>query len=272
MPELKLLPQTTVRFREWPLLAPSAVLILVHGLGAHTGRWDFLAEYFLDKNVACYAIALKGFGETGGLEGQIDSFKLYYRDLQQLSSFLRSKYPGKKLFLVGESLGGLICFLSGVLIPHVADGVICISPAFKSKLRFSPLDYLKMYFALVFSPQKGFPTPFTSAMCTRDVEYQKKMDADSREIRTSSVDLLFQIVWEQVHARWLANRMKLPVLFLLAGQDYLVRPEESKKVFAHIESKDKQLIEYPEMYHALSIDVGRGKVFEDIWKWVNARK
>jgi alpha-beta hydrolase superfamily lysophospholipase len=271
MTEIKTLPQSDIRYREWPLLDPTAVLILVHGLGAHTERWEYLAQFFIEQNIASYAIALKGFGEAPGLEGQIDSFQVYYKELQQISSFIRSKFPNKKIFVVGESLGGLIGFLSGILIPHICDGLVCISPAFKSALKFSPLDYLKMYWALVFNASRGFPTPFSASMLTRDAEYQKKMESDPREIRTSSVELLFQIVWEQVHARWLTNRLRLPVLFQLAGSDSVVRSDESKKVFAKIEGKDKQLIEYPGMMHALSIEVGKEKVFEDMGKWIKAR-
>ena len=35
--------------------------------------------------------------------------------------------------------------------------------------------------------------------------------------------------------------------------------------------EDKQLIEYPEMFHALSIDLDREKVFADILNWVERR-
>ncbi len=271
MNELKTLPQTDIRYRDWPLPDPSAVLLLVHGLGAHTERWEFLARFFLEQNIASFAIALKGFSEAVMLEGQIDSFQVYYKDMQRSSSYLRDKYPNKKIFMVGESLGGLGSFLAAILVPHICDGLVCLSPAFKSALKYKPLDYLKMYWSLIFNASRGFETPFSSSMLTRDAEYQRKMEADPRELRTTSVELLFQIVWEQVHARWLANRLRIPVLFQLAGKDTVVRSEESKKVFAKIESKDKQLIEYPELHHALSIEVGKEKVFEDMGKWMKAR-
>jgi alpha-beta hydrolase superfamily lysophospholipase len=67
------------------------------------------------------------------------------------------------------------------------------------------------------------------------------------------------------------NQLKTPVLFLLAGKDLLVDPRESESVFKKLKIKDKTLIKYPEMLHALSIDLGREKVFEDIFSWLTKR-
>nr|MBC8428746.1 alpha/beta hydrolase [FCB group bacterium] len=53
--------------------------------------------------------------------------------------------------------------------------------------------------------------------------------------------------------------------------DTLVDPKASKSVFKGLKHKDKKLIEYPEMYHALSIDIGRETVFNDILKWIVER-
>jgi len=45
----------------------------------------------------------------------------------------------------------------------------------------------------------------------------------------------------------------------------------SEKVFRGLKTKDKKIIMYPEMYHALSIELAREKVFEDILRWLIKR-
>ncbi|MCK7489600.1 MAG: lysophospholipase [Anaerotruncus sp.] len=65
--------------------------------------------------------------------------------------------------------------------------------------------------------------------------------------------------------------LTVPVLFLVPGDDRLVDERAGRRLFAKIALADKTLIEYPDMLHALSIDVGRDKVFADIAAWAGPR-
>lgn len=265
MPELQ-------PFRRWGPSNPKAILLLVYGLGAHTGRWEFLANFFSQKGYASYAVELRGFGESQDLpRGHVDSLKIYYRDIRQLVALIQKEHPGKKIFVLGESLGGLISYMTAHLYPEHFAGLIAISPYFKSSLKLPLYEYLLIFLSLLYNPRKLFPIPFNAAMLTRDPEHQKVIENDPRELRFSSSGLLFMILVEQLRAKRLAKSIQLPVLFLLAGKDLLVDPRESKTIFERLKIADKTLLEYPEMLHALSIDRGREKVFSDILGWLEKR-
>ena len=75
--------KTGIMYRLWEHPDPEAVLLLVHGLGAHSGRWDPLSEYFLKNNISSYALELKGFGSTEGPRGHIDTFATYFNDINR---------------------------------------------------------------------------------------------------------------------------------------------------------------------------------------------
>lgn len=245
--------------------------MLVHGLGAHTGRWEFLSRFFLQNNISSYAIELKGFGETKDLKGHIDSFRIYFRDIRSLCNIITKENKAKKVFLVGESVGALISFLTAIEEPDLFDGLICISPAFANSLEATPFTYVKTLLPLIYDPKKQFNIPFDSKMCTRDVDYQKVMDADPREHRLATSKFIFKLMIAQARCNFLKNNVKIPVLFLLSGEDKLVDPEASKRIFKGLKTEDKTIIQYPDMYHALSIDLGREQVFGDILKWVRER-
>jgi alpha-beta hydrolase superfamily lysophospholipase len=108
-------------------------------------------------------------------------------------------------------------------------------------------------------------------MCTRDAAYQEVMDNCSDEVRVASLKLLVSALGEQMGASRRAKGHGVPALFLLAGMDELVDPRASRKVFAKLGADDKTLIEYPEMRHALSIELDRERVFEDILAWAEQR-
>jgi len=258
-------------YKKWTTNNPDSVLLLVHGMGAHSARWNFLADFFIKNNISSYSIELKGFGETPGLKGHIDSFKIYYKDILELLEIIKKENPGKNVFLLSESMGSLIAFMMAIKHPSLFDGLICISPAFANGMKIEIPDTIKMVMAAIYNPKKQFTIPFNSQMCTRDVEYQKIMDSNPLEHRLASARLLINIIFEQIRSNLLKNKINIPVLFLLAGKDMLVSPKASRAIFKGLKINDKTLIEYPEMYHALSIELGREKVFQDILDWIKKR-
>jgi alpha-beta hydrolase superfamily lysophospholipase len=64
-------------FRRWASPPVKAVFILVHGLGAHSARWDFLASFLAGNGYASYGIEPKGFGRTPKRpRGHVDSYRV----------------------------------------------------------------------------------------------------------------------------------------------------------------------------------------------------
>jgi alpha-beta hydrolase superfamily lysophospholipase len=263
---------TDFLYRRWDASPAKAVFLLVHGLGAHTARWDFLASYFAARGFPSYALELRGFGRTPERpRGHVDSFRLYDRDILALRRLIEIEYPGCKVFLLGESLGGLIVFNLAARNPEEFAGQVLIAPSFKNGMKFPLSAYLTLVTHLLVQPRRTVAVPFTSAMCTRDAEYQAIMDANPDELRVASLKLLMGTLGEQRRARRTAAATAVPVLFLVPGDDLLVDEKAGRKIFAKLGPADKTIIEYPDMRHALSIERGREGVFEDILGWMEKR-
>jgi len=263
---------TDFLYRRWDAPSARAVFLLVHGLGAHTTRWRFLADHFAARGFPSYALELRGFGRTPERpRGHIDSFRIYDRDILALRRLIGTEYPGRKVILLGESLGGLIVFNLAVRYPEEFAGQVLIAPAFKNGMKFPLSAYLTLVSRIFFQPRKTVSVPFTSAMCTRDPDYQAVMDANPDEVRVASLKLLMNTTGEQRRARKTAAATTVPLLFLVPGDDRLVDERAGKKFYARIGPADKTLIDYPDMLHALSIDRGRERVFDDILAWVDQR-
>ncbi|MFA5839871.1 MAG: lysophospholipase [Candidatus Margulisiibacteriota bacterium] len=259
-------------YRKWTINNPRAVLLLIHGIGAHSARWNFFADYFCQKGFASYALELPGFGQTPNHpRGHVDSFNLYYQDIQNLLGMIKRDYPDRKVFIVGESMGGLIAFLAASKYKDQFAGQILLSPAFQNGMKFPFSAYLTLIANALINPKKSIKLPFTSAMVTRDVAYQKVMDNNPDELRYASVKILLNILFAQIKAKRIAKKTTTPSLFLLSLQDQLVNAKASQKMFSRLTIKDKSLIEYPAMLHALYIDLDREKVFANILNWLEKR-
>jgi len=260
----------TIGYRRWCAPDPKCVLILVHGLGAHGGRWEAFGDFLANRGISAYAIELRASGSAAPA-GQHENLRLYRDRVLRLFGIASRENPGKKVFLVGESMGAIVSFLLCVDRPGLAGGLVCISPAFAAGRSVTPKDYLRVLASLLYRPEKECALPFDSSMCTRDIEERERLDHDPHEYRAASSRVLFEVALAQIRARSVGKRMLTPVVFLLAGEDRIADTGAAQAVFRGLAVRDKTLIEFPGMYHSLSIELGKEKVFEEIVKWVEER-
>ena len=260
-----------INYRQWGVSEPKAILLLVHGLGTHGGRWEAMADFFVKKNISSYAIELGNPNQPDGLERRPNYINNYHTDILSLYKIVTANNPSKKIFLVGESMGALVSFSLASCNAGLFAGLICISPAFANKLKASASDYLKIAASIFYNSKKCIDIPIDSSICTRDIEFRKNMDSDPMEYKSAPPKLLLDILLAQMGVNELKNKMNTPVLFLTAGADMVADPKMARKIFDSLALKDKKIIEYPDMYHSLSIELGRETVFEDILKWVEDR-
>jgi len=260
-----------ILYRQWGSSSPRAAMLLVHGLGGHSNNWEFVAKFLMEHGITSYAIELKGFGNTEGVKGHINSLNVYIKDTRRLYNIIRKEHRRLPVFIAGESMGGLIGFLTVIRKPRLFRGLVCMAPGFASRLKFSAMEYLKMISARLYNSKKQFLMPFTSDMCTRDPECKKIIDNDKLEHKFATPGLLQSILLGQLSSMMSKHKVRTDTLFLLAGSDTFVSSEASKKIFKGIKFKHKDIIEYPEMRHSLTMELGREKVFADLLKWLEKR-
>ena len=83
-------------------------ILLIHGLGEHSGRYKEFAEFFIKNGIGVYALDLQGHGKSDGKRGHIKSFEEYLESVESSLIFIRKKFLETPIILFGHSLGGLI--------------------------------------------------------------------------------------------------------------------------------------------------------------------
>ncbi len=264
-------PDGKVFYREWNCVSPKAVVILVHGMGGYSCRFFEMGPYLARSGFQIYAVEQKGHGESPSIKGHISNFKLYTEDLRSLVNFARSQNPGKKVFVFGESMGGLITLDFAIHDQKLIDGIILMSPAVKDKLPMTPLKKIDIFFSSIFKPMKYYDAQFDAGMFTRDKVVAKRINGDPLELRAFTAKFYQAILKTMIYVNMMPRQVRLPVLMILAGNDLMVDAKAGEKYFGKIASKDKTLKWYPEMYHALYVDKDREQVFIDMVEWLNKR-
>jgi alpha-beta hydrolase superfamily lysophospholipase len=97
-----------LRLRHWPLARSAApVVLIVHGLGEHSGRYEALARALNDGGFGVSAYDQRGHGESPGARGVIPAPDSLCADLARVIDALNLTGPRAPI-LLGHSLGGLV--------------------------------------------------------------------------------------------------------------------------------------------------------------------
>ncbi len=92
--------------RRWEVADPRAVVVIVHGIGEHSGRYLHVGAHLAEAGYQVVAFDNRGFGQSGGRRAFVESFDRYLDDVEDVLATQRSL--GVPVVLLGHSLGGLI--------------------------------------------------------------------------------------------------------------------------------------------------------------------
>lgn len=114
----------------WRPEGPStAVVALVHGIYEHAGRYAHVAQHLTEAGFAVHAIDLRGHGKSHGPRGFVKKFDEFLDDAAFLLDRVATHHAGVPVYLMGHSLGGLICTLLTLERGPTIEGLILSSPA-----------------------------------------------------------------------------------------------------------------------------------------------
>jgi len=100
---------TRLFVRDWrPPSAPRALLLVLHGVAEHGGRYAAFAERLVDAGIAVRVFDHRGHGRSDGPRGHVEDWSRYLVDAVELGADLRAELPGTPCFVYGQSMGSLL--------------------------------------------------------------------------------------------------------------------------------------------------------------------
>ena len=86
--------------------SPRAVVIVVHGLGDHSGRYQEFARHAVEANIAVFAFDLPGHGLSPGRRGHFERYSDVLLDISAARATVAERFPDVPQFVLGHSMGG----------------------------------------------------------------------------------------------------------------------------------------------------------------------
>ena len=259
--------QSKLYYQSWhPKLTSRAILVIVHGLGAHSGIFSNLVEFFGDRPITIYALDLRGHGRSSGQRGYIKGWSEFRQDLDLFLQLIKAQEPKLPLFLLGQSLGGTIA-LDYALRGNGLQGLILLSPALQ--VRVSPFKSILGRLFSRIMPRFALDTGIYIATISRDRQVVAAAIADplrhSKVTARLATEFWRTVAWIEANA----DTLQIPLLILHGGADLVTPAKTSRALFASIPLTDKERYEYLHGYHELHNDCDRQAVITDLAHWID---
>ena len=260
-----------IYFQSWsPEGEPRAILLIIHGLAEHSGRYMNLVNHFVPLGYGVYGIDHLGHGRSDGTRVFVERFEDYTNTLKVYFDMIRRWQPRKPVFLVGHSMGGLISAV--YLLDHQAEltGAVLSGAAVKVPSNITPVI---LYVGKVLSalmPKFGLLGLDADGICRDPAVVQAYVSDPLVYTGKTTARLAAEMLKAIQYVSAEATRITLPIMMVQGSADRLVDPAGSQMLYEAVSSADKEIRIYDGFYHEVFNEPEHDKVLHDIEIWLEA--
>lgn len=249
--------------RQWlPQGPPRALVLIIHGIAEHSGRYDAVGAQFAAAGIGVVAIDQRGHGTTEGAKGYVDKFTGFLDDVEDQLTEMRT--VGVPIALLGHSMGGLVSTAYAISDRPAPDMLVLSGPALGTALPGWQQAALPKLAQL--SPKLFLAPPFDTEVLSRDPEVGKAYDADPLIKAGGSANLLAELL-STMHATAAAvDQLNIPTLCLHGGDDELV-PTAASEVLEGLPGVTRRVL--PHLRHEIFNEPEGPDLVASVIEWID---
>jgi alpha-beta hydrolase superfamily lysophospholipase len=260
--------------RKWlPAGEPRAVILALHGFNDYSNAFDAPAKLWAARGIATYAYDQRGFGGAPGRLYWPGSVALA-TDAIAAAGALRAAYPGKKLYLLGESMGGAVATLAvtgAAGLPRApVDGVILSAPAVWTRASMEFLPRIALWAGVRMFPNWVVTGESLNILASDNIPMLRALGNDPMVIKGTRVDTLYGLVNLMDATIKAAPGIKLPLLLQYGAHDAVIPGVSVGEFVTRLPAEPpsrQRLAYYKAGYHMLLRDLEGPLVAADVASW-----
>jgi lysophospholipase len=248
---------------------PARTLVIVHGAGEHSGRYEHFIAKTLDRNWTVIAGDLRGHGQSRGVPTHLDTFDDYLKDLDVI--WRHFQLEGRETALFGHSMGGLVAARYAQTRPGNVGHLILSSPLLSFGLRVPRLKATLGRVCLLVAPRTRFRTMIPPEQITRNEQALLIREQDPLSNRTVTAGWYFRVLDALLDVWAAAPRLAAPLLVLQGDSDRVVDADAPLRWMPLVGSSDKSLWVIPGHLHELLNEPGWELTAARVLDWLEHR-
>lgn len=251
-----------------PMAAARGSVVLMHGLGEHSGRYRHVARFFNECGLSVRCYDHRGHGRSEGLRGDVIRGNPMVQDAEIIIDDFASRFDLPP-FLFGHSMGGLFAARFALERLSPLRGLILSSPALAVRLSGFQMALLKIMEAI--APSFGAPNSLPVRYLSHDSAVVAAYQADPLVHGKISARLMRSMLDSIDYCQTTAPTLAIPTLMLVAGDDHLVDAAGSARFAAQLPEGLAQVQVYDGYYHEVFNETGAARPFADLRAWLAAQ-
>jgi len=260
-----------IYFQSWlPENDSKAVLLIVHGLAEHSGRYMNIVNHLVPLGYAVYGMDHLGHGKSDGRRVHVKRFEDYTNTLKIYFDRIRGLQPEKPIFLVGHSMGGLISAL--YLLDHQTEltGAVLSGVAVKVPENITPVILVVGKILSALMPRFGLIGLDAEGIC-RDPAVVEAYVSDPLVFKgKTTARLAAEMLKAMEYVSASAAKITLPIMIVQGSADKLVGPAGAQMLYDAVNSPDKEIRIYDGFYHEVFNEPEHDKVLRDVEIWLES--
>ncbi|RLG55266.1 MAG: alpha/beta hydrolase [Candidatus Hydrothermarchaeota archaeon] len=266
---LRLNEKVTIYYRFWKAYKPKDVIVGVHGLAEHGGRYGHIGRFFASKGYSFYIADNRGHGKSSGERGYIDKFYDFIEDLDNFITKVLSWEKREQIILFGHSMGGLIALYYTLKFPEKVKAIIVSGPSLLpgESLKSWTITILKII--SIIYPKYKPNIRVDPTLLTHDEEVVKEYVEDPLVFKEFTIRLGVEILKAGEYVLKNAHKIKKPILILHGSEDKIVSPDSSRIFFEKCGSEIKELKIYDGLYHEILNEENKEEILNYIVNWLD---
>ena len=226
------------------------LLVLFHRGHEHSGRWEDVIEALAPEGFTVFAWDARGNGRSEGPRDDAEHFGCYARDAELFVRYLSATecVPMDRIAVVGHSVGAaVVAAWIHDYAPRVRAAVLA-TPAFRIRL-YLPLAMPSLRLAQKLGIMKLVPSYVKARVLTHDPAQRIKHEQDTLITHAISTRILLDLHDTSTRLIEDAAAIRVPVLVLVAGTDWVVEKTAEQTFFDRLGSPVKKIELLPGYYH-----------------------
>ncbi len=251
-----------------PDTRPRAVVVLVHGVGEHCGRYRNVVAPLVEAGYAVYSFDQRGHGASPGRRVHINRWTEYRDDLRTFLGIVASKEPGRPVILYGHSMGSLVVLDYLLQKPSGLAGAIISGAALQPAGVGSPGMIAMARVLTHVTPTLAINLGIEAEALTRDPEALAAYRADPLVTGKATVRWGTESLDAVARIKAGMSGIDLPLLVVHGEDDHLNLVAGARSLFEAIPHADKTLRVYPGVIHEPHNDLGHEQLVADVTEWL----
>ena len=212
-----------LHYKIWRADDPKGIILLMHGVQSHSGRWRNAASVLVPKGYTLYGADFRGHGNSSGIRGHIDNFDEYISDSKKIYQIV-NKNEKKDLpkFLLGHSMGAIVAIHYFAKYPEDFKGIILTGAGNKQNIPITgAINVILTLFSKI-SPKMSIRRTPKPERVTRDPEIWKQREEDPLVFETITLSFGRELYRALSRLEDLASRIESPSLIQKGEDDHVL--------------------------------------------------